>query len=188
VDTAYFQIRNLYYGLLPDEVKEIINVEDVEKDYLLHTDKKNCKLLKQMINHAKNSEHQKKINDFTQWVALKYLKDHIYHPSLRDTEEVIEFSEYTKNLIDTEYANYEDKHIYRFLKHSNNICSYIYWAKTRAGIPLNFFNMDEEDFKREAQENWIEQICEMSVDASKLYYKLYGNDVISQLVTYEFIN
>jgi len=39
--------------------------------------------------------------------------------------------------------------------------------------------MEEEDFKKEAQENWIEQICEMSMDASKLYYKLYGNDAIS---------
>ena len=48
--------------------------------------------------------------------------------------------------------------------------------------------MEEEDFKKEAQENWIEQICEMSMDASKLYYKLYGNDAISQVVAYQFVN
>lgn len=29
----------------------------LSKDYILHLDKKNCKLLKRMLDHAKNSEH-----------------------------------------------------------------------------------------------------------------------------------
>ena len=43
----------------------------------LHLDKKNCKLLKRMFDHAKNSEHNNQVKEFTNYLHLYYLLDSI---------------------------------------------------------------------------------------------------------------
>ena len=48
---------------------------------MLHLDKKNCRFLKKMMNHAKNSEHQKTITEFVNYILITYLQK-IYHHSI----------------------------------------------------------------------------------------------------------
>ena len=50
-ETARIQAESLFEKL--PEMK----VEPLSADFEMHLDKKNCKLLKKMVNHAKNSEH-----------------------------------------------------------------------------------------------------------------------------------
>jgi hypothetical protein len=78
-DTAMYQLRNLYFGLNREEVLELIHSKPLDDDSILYmSPKKNCKLLKYVMNHAQNSENQKRITDFVEWVALKYLRTHVY--------------------------------------------------------------------------------------------------------------
>ena len=51
IDTAKVQAQSLF------EKEPEMKVDPILEDYTLHLDKKNCKLLKKMVNHAKNSEH-----------------------------------------------------------------------------------------------------------------------------------
>jgi hypothetical protein len=51
IETARIQAESLF------ERSPEMKVEPLEGDYEMHLDKKNCKLLKKMVNHAKNSEH-----------------------------------------------------------------------------------------------------------------------------------
>ena len=51
IETARIQAESLF------ENSPEIKVEPLASDYEMHLDKKNCKLLKKMVNHAKNSEH-----------------------------------------------------------------------------------------------------------------------------------
>ena len=53
---------------------------------MLHLDKKNCRFLKKMMNHAKNSEHQKTITEFVNYILITYLQK-IYHHSIINENE-----------------------------------------------------------------------------------------------------
>lgn len=77
-DTTLYQLRNLYFGLTRDEIVTLIETKALIEDQLIYMGETNCKLLKYVMNHAKNSEHQRKINDFVEWTSLKYLRRHIY--------------------------------------------------------------------------------------------------------------
>lgn len=55
-DTAFYQLRNLYYSLNPDEVDELIQKDTYGEDLLLDLDIGNCKLLKHLDTHVRNSE------------------------------------------------------------------------------------------------------------------------------------
>lgn len=72
-DTAFYQLRNLYFGLNREEILQLIHSTPLEEDHVLYMGDKNCKLLKYVMNHAKNSEQQRKISDFVEFIALKYL-------------------------------------------------------------------------------------------------------------------
>ena len=58
-----------------------MKVKPLESDYEMHLDNKNCKFLKKMVNHAKNSEHQKYIDEFVNFILLTYMRD-LYHESI----------------------------------------------------------------------------------------------------------
>ena len=58
-----------------------MKVEPLSVDFEMHLDKKNCKLLKKMVNHAKNSEHQRYIDEFVNFILLTYMRD-LYHESI----------------------------------------------------------------------------------------------------------
>ena len=52
------KLFNKYSGThLPLDHLQLIKVKDIENDFDLHLDKKNCQLLKRLFNHAKNSEY-----------------------------------------------------------------------------------------------------------------------------------
>ena len=69
----------MYYGLNREEILELIKSDTpLAEDRITYMGDQSCKLIKYVTNHGKNSEHQKKITDFAEWISLKYLRKHIY--------------------------------------------------------------------------------------------------------------
>ena len=67
-DTAFYQLRNLYFSLTREEILGIIKTTPLSEDRILYMSNYNCKILKFVMNDAKNSEHQRKITDFVEWI------------------------------------------------------------------------------------------------------------------------
>ena len=108
-------IKNLFPNLDIDKIKNHIIVEDKDTDHLFHLCGKNCKLFKRLLSHAGESEHQKYINDFVEYVTRKYLKD------------------LSVGMIDNEDSTMTPLHIKKeedklLLKHGKKLCNYVYWA------------------------------------------------------------
>lgn len=64
------------------------------------------------------------------------------------------------------------------LTYGPKICSYIYWAKTKSGIPMKF-----DDLKDGGK--MIERLCSMVVD-SKLYAKQTASEYMTLLTANKF--
>ena len=61
IDSAMVQYSRIF-GKFPQSREsfseyDFVNIKPIQKDRLLHQDKKTCRLLKKIMNHVKQSEH-----------------------------------------------------------------------------------------------------------------------------------
>ena len=84
-DSARAQMESLFRNV--EFKSEFLKVQDLSSDYLLHTDKKNCKLLKKLINFSKNSEHQAYIQEFINYLLVKYISPVFTEELVRELKE-----------------------------------------------------------------------------------------------------
>lgn len=57
-DTAMHELKDLYCGLNPEEIQELIHTKPLEDDRIIYmSPKANCKMLGYVMDHSQNSEN-----------------------------------------------------------------------------------------------------------------------------------
>lgn len=109
-------------------LKEFIDQFEERTDHLLHLTSKNCKLMKKLRNHAKNSEYQVLIDEFINYVTLNYLSE--LAEGFAEKEQSVSQSPIRSVFLENE--DKDENHTQLLLRNSVGICKYVYWAYTKA--------------------------------------------------------